>query len=304
LLTGCIANQHTRFVCDNCGAHHTVVTSSTTPTKSPAGLNEIVSSKVARVTPETTAEKPLVKTVEKTPVRTAVKTPEKKTTKVSQPVVKKEYRGPVESVPIKSQPPRTTEVVKALPQVPVVAMPMPNPENERPEAIKVENRMPNAPMREPEAPPRKVEAPPRKIDMPAATKIIELNEKPMVERPAVERPAVERPAVERPTLEKSAPVAKEKPVETSSGGGIVFGRSENFDTITGQVQIFRKVHRLRYAPVEQEDIFGGVVILEGADDFNVLKDGQTVRIRGALIPPSDRSSPARYRVQSIMVLEQ
>lgn len=84
---------------------------------------------------------------------------------------------------------------------------------------------------------------------------------------------------------------------------IQYGHTENFETVTGQVQAFRKSFRLRYAAISQEDPYGGYVLLDGGNELNRLRDGQHVRLRGVLIPPSDTASPARYRVQTVEVLD-
>jgi hypothetical protein len=81
-----------------------------------------------------------------------------------------------------------------------------------------------------------------------------------------------------------------------------YGRGANFESVTGQVQIFRKTMRLRYASIEQEDAYGGVVILEGSEISN-LRDGQHVRVQGTFVAPSDRHGSAKYRVQSVELLD-
>ena len=50
-----------------------------------------------------------------------------------------------------------------------------------------------------------------------------------------------------------------------------------------------KMIRLRYADVGQEDIFGGVVVLEGVDQSK-LRDGQHAKVTGVLIAPTSRMS--------------
>jgi hypothetical protein len=81
-----------------------------------------------------------------------------------------------------------------------------------------------------------------------------------------------------------------------------YGRGANFESVTGQVQIFRKTMRLRYASIEQEDAYGGVVILEGSEISN-LRDGQHVRVHGTFVAPSDRNGNAKYRVHTIEMLD-
>ena len=65
---------------------------------------------------------------------------------------------------------------------------------------------------------------------------------------------------------------------------ITYGPTEQFRTVTGLVQQFRKTWRLRYAAVDQEDRYGGVVILEGGAELSRLRDGKHVRVTGQLIP--------------------
>lgn len=81
-----------------------------------------------------------------------------------------------------------------------------------------------------------------------------------------------------------------------------YGRGANFESVTGQVQIFRKTVRLRYASIEQEDAYGGVVILEGSEIGN-LRDGQHVRVQGTFVAPADRNGNAKYRVHTVEMLD-
>lgn len=79
-------------------------------------------------------------------------------------------------------------------------------------------------------------------------------------------------------------------------------QADTFKSITGNVQPWRKTWRLRFAPVDREAVYGGSVVLEGTG-LDRLRDGQTVRVQGVLIAPTDRASPARYRVQTLEVLD-
>ncbi len=81
------------------------------------------------------------------------------------------------------------------------------------------------------------------------------------------------------------------------------GQAEKFWTVTGTVEEFRKTWRVRYAAIDQEDRFGGVVVLDGGDELNQLRDGMNVRVRGTLVPPTDRTGSAHYRVRSLEILE-
>jgi hypothetical protein len=107
--------------------------------------------------------------------------------------------------------------------------------------------------------------------------------------------------------------AKEEVIHESSKSGeksiaikstsITYGQIGNFKEVTGQVTLYRKTFRLRYASVAQEDQYGGVVVLEGGAELSKLRDQVHVRVRGELIPPEDRNGPARYRVKSMEILD-
>jgi hypothetical protein len=84
---------------------------------------------------------------------------------------------------------------------------------------------------------------------------------------------------------------------------IVFGPADNYQSITGEVRRFGKTVRLRYAAIDQEDLYGGAVVLDGGEALNKLRDGQLVRVRGDLIPPPDRAHSAHFRVLAIEVLD-
>lgn len=77
----------------------------------------------------------------------------------------------------------------------------------------------------------------------------------------------------------------------------------DFKAVTGRVQMWRGAVRLRYAGVDQEDPYGGFVVLEGGAELTKMRDGQRVRVRGILIPPEDRNSEAHYRVEAIEQLD-
>lgn len=83
---------------------------------------------------------------------------------------------------------------------------------------------------------------------------------------------------------------------------ISFGAGENYRTLTGEVQQFRRGWRLRYAAVDAEDAHGGSVSLIG-QGLERLKDGVHVRVTGTLIPAEDRLSSPRFQVQALEVLE-
>ncbi len=80
-------------------------------------------------------------------------------------------------------------------------------------------------------------------------------------------------------------------------------QADGYQTLVGQVHQFRKTWRLRYASIEQNDPHGGSIILESDGDLSALRDGSTIRVRGILIPATDRTTGASYRVQNFEIVE-
>ncbi len=108
--------------------------------------------------------------------------------------------------------------------------------------------------------------------------------------------AAPRPSEAVPAPKKENPAAiKEAPTH--------LGHDAHFESITGQVYEYRRAFRLRYAAIDQADVYGGVVTLEGSVDLSALRDGKHVRVRGELIPPTDRNGSARYRVTALELLD-
>jgi hypothetical protein len=144
--------------------------------------------------------------------------------------------------------------------------------------------------------------PPRRIELSAQSTI----EYPPVEAARIpENPKKTESVCEVPSVTVEKPKSKDSTPETvkvSEGGGekskIQVGETDRNKCFTGVVQQFRNTWRLRYAPADQDDPYGGSVVLEGAGVEN-LRDGQRVQVRGTLIPPTSRTSPARFRVESI-----
>jgi hypothetical protein len=74
-------------------------------------------------------------------------------------------------------------------------------------------------------------------------------------------------------------------------------------TLAGYVQQYRNTWRLRYAAIDQEDPFGGVVILDGCAESTNLQEGQRARVIGTLVPPQSRNGSAHLHVQSIELFD-
>jgi hypothetical protein len=121
--------------------------------------------------------------------------------------------------------------------------------------------------------------------------------------PAVE-PKVTVPAL--PSLPDllpppSSPAPEKKKAESIEETEIPLGQSDDFKSITGKVESYRKTWRLRYADISEEDAFGGVVVLDG--DLGKIRDGCHVRVTGTLAPAVLRTESAIYRVKTIEILD-
>jgi hypothetical protein len=114
----------------------------------------------------------------------------------------------------------------------------------------------------------------------------------------VEPTATEKLEIVHPTA--TTPPA---PVQASWGTVTEMEKTEASKSVAGRVLQYRNTWRLRYAPIDQEDVYGGVVVLDGGAELSQLRDGQRVRVSGVLIPPESRTSSARYRVQAIEMLD-
>jgi hypothetical protein len=140
----------------------------------------------------------------------------------------------------------------------------------------------------------------------------------IVEKPVVPMPLPSAPVVQAtdlgpvPMLIRADEPAPPAPLTSWDGKSgtvalkntyIKYGATADYQTIVGRVHEWNKTLRLRYAPVEQPDAHGGSVMLEGAAELQQLSDGQHVRVRGTLIPATDRVSSARFRVEAVEVLD-
>src|SRR5262249_14324980 len=85
--------------------------------------------------------------------------------------------------------------------------------------------------------------------------------------------------------------AKERTIAINSVD-VHYGQADNYKTITGQVETYRKTLRLRFTSIDQEDPFGGVVVLDGGAELAQLRDGQHIRVVGTMIPAESRTASA------------
>jgi hypothetical protein len=64
----------------------------------------------------------------------------------------------------------------------------------------------------------------------------------------------------------------------------------------------KKAWRVRYANLDEEDPYGGSVLLADQEEGSLLqrfKAGQTVRIEGHLVKPDAREASPLYKLDSI-----
>jgi hypothetical protein len=97
-----------------------------------------------------------------------------------------------------------------------------------------------------------------------------------------------------------------------------FDHAADYTWLQGQVEYshLSKAWRLRYAPVDSEDVYGGSVTLEDGPLVKNLKDGQYVRVEGCINKVElvqtgtstsfrqDRSIAPLYRVDGVKPIQQ
>ena len=82
-----------------------------------------------------------------------------------------------------------------------------------------------------------------------------------------------------------------------------FSHAEDYSWLSGQLQRSRKGWRLRYASVDEVDIYGGSVTLKDESRLAAMNDGDLVRVHGRLLNPEDRAIAPPYEVMSIQAIE-
>jgi hypothetical protein len=144
------------------------------------------------------------------------------------------------------------------------------------------------------AAPPDVVAPPRLVPVPAPP------------APEIIQVAAQAPAP--PGETKLAPVAPAPAAAmTVSTAGVLpsgsFNHAQDYTWLCGEVQQSYKGIRLRFAPVDVADPYGGSVTLVPDAQVNTLKDGQLVRIRGQLVHPEHLGCAPPYKVAAIESLD-
>jgi hypothetical protein len=103
-------------------------------------------------------------------------------------------------------------------------------------------------------------------------------------------------------VEEPAPV--EQPV-ASAPETPTHGHAQDYSWLSGELERSRQPRgwRLRYSPLDEEDTYGGSVILvgEGAQ-LDSLQEGQQVRVTGHLVNADAHKAGSPFRVQTLQVL--
>ncbi len=97
---------------------------------------------------------------------------------------------------------------------------------------------------------------------------------------------------------------KANPVEaTTMDSPPRFGHDPNYRWLVGTLD-YSKIQRgwlLRYGPLQEEDRYGGCVLLLAPSHDTTFKSGQTVRVEGSLIDPTSHQLRPAYRVENVRV---
>jgi hypothetical protein len=90
--------------------------------------------------------------------------------------------------------------------------------------------------------------------------------------------------------------------DTPTGG---YMHNPDYTALVGELQQNPRqgTWRLRYAPVDEEDRYGGCVTLDGSGRMmQGFRHGQRVRVEGALADPDSRELSPAYRVRDVYPL--
>jgi hypothetical protein len=111
------------------------------------------------------------------------------------------------------------------------------------------------------------------------------------------RPTADQPPPAPVVVTRSEPAPPPLPSLASSAKH--FGHAADYSWLKGEVQQSLKGMRLRYAPVDEEDLHGGSVTLLSDGQVDGLKDGQLVQVRGHLVSVESRAPAPPYKVLSV-----
>lgn len=91
------------------------------------------------------------------------------------------------------------------------------------------------------------------------------------------------------------------PADSVVPAGARYGHDANYHYLVGTLEYSRiqEAWVLRYVSYEEEDRYGGCVTLVAPGRGITLKDGQTVRVEGALIDPNSQQLRPAFEVRAI-----
>ncbi|HLJ95673.1 MAG TPA: hypothetical protein VKU02_21030 [Gemmataceae bacterium] len=125
-------------------------------------------------------------------------------------------------------------------------------------------------------------------------------------------PENKEPAKDAPILQTALDGSKTSPITEPSAvrrafvdvtAQPCFEHTDDYGSLSGQLQHTHKGWRLRYASVDEMDTYGGSVTLTDETRLSGLKDGDLVRVHGRLLNPEDRAIAPAYQIMSIQVIE-
>lgn len=129
---------------------------------------------------------------------------------------------------------------------------------------------------------------------------------PCAEKPAMDKPCVEKPGVGQPPMpEQKPPVPAKLPKKVVyRPADPQFGHAEDFSWLRGQL---RRVHvtggswKIRYKPIDEQDRWGGSVVLSEDARIDKFEDGDFVYVTGEIIVkrPTVYLAGPLYRVSTI-----
>jgi hypothetical protein len=113
-------------------------------------------------------------------------------------------------------------------------------------------------------------------------------------------------SISGPEALPQAPVEKKTLPSADAPAPACFGHATDYGWLSGQLiySPFNKTMRLRYASVDQSDIWGGSVTLLGCPQLEGFKDGQMVRVKGKPSILESATTAPPYQVEAIDLLDQ
>src|SRR5207248_6886584 len=105
-------------------------------------------------------------------------------------------------------------------------------------------------------------------------------------------------APESPPPAPEAPAPRQLPAATLVPCSD-YGHGPDYSWISGDVQKWRKEWRLRYAPLDESDEYGGCLTLLGEQCLGHLREGQHCKLLGRVVPDDTKSGGLAYHIEAI-----